>query len=316
MNLKFAEAFVWVARLRSITRAAEKLCLTQSAVSNRIAALEDELGVELINRRYSRFRLSDAGTRFLDYAEKLLVIEHEMHREFGTPDRQTCTLRIGVIESVLHTWLIPMVNALKRSSPPINFELTIETTLNLAEQIRRGALDVAFSAQPAQEEGLVSEALEPLEMVFVGARTMAPAPLELDALLRHDIMTFQRGSHPHFSLLNALQAAGIDKHVHAISSISALMLFAGSGFGIATLPRRVAERLGPDTGVRILETALPLAPLPLHASYWNYPMNPVLKQAIRDAVAFARACAANGAPIEPAGATRAASKRAEAPSPL
>ena len=310
MNLKFVEAFVWVARLRSITRAAEKLCLTQSAVSNRVAALEDELGVELINRRHSRFRLSDAGTRFLDYAEKLLVIEHEMHREFGAPDRQTCTLRIGAIESVLHTWLIPMVKALKRSSPPIHFELTIETTQNLAEQIRRGALDIAFSAQPAQEEGLVSEILEPLEMVFVGARTMTPIPLELDALLRHDLLTFQRGSHPHISLLNALQAAGIDdKQVHAISSISALTLLARSGFGIATLPRRVAERLGPDTGLRVLETALPLAPLPLHASYWNYPMNPVLKQAIRDAVVFARTYAADEAPIEPAGATCAASSR-------
>ena len=45
MNLRFVEAFVWVARLKSITRGAEKLCLTQSAVSNRIAALEEELGV-------------------------------------------------------------------------------------------------------------------------------------------------------------------------------------------------------------------------------------------------------------------------------
>jgi DNA-binding transcriptional LysR family regulator len=243
----------------------------------------------------------------MDYAEKLLIIEHEMHSEFGTPDRQLCTLRIGAIESVLHTWLIPMVNTLKISSPPISFELTIETTLNLGEQIRRGALDIAFSARPAQEEGLVSEPLEPLEMVFAGARTMAPDRLELDALLRHDILTFQRGSHPHVSLLNALQAAGIDdKHVHAISSISALTLLAGSGFGIATRPRWVAERLGPDTVGRILETALPLAPLPLHASYWNYPMNPVFKQAIRDAIVLARAYAADEAPLQPDEMARAA----------
>lgn len=294
MNLKFVEAFVWVARLGSITRASQKLCLTQSAVSNRIAALEDELGAELINRRHPRFRLSDAGARFMNYAEKLLIIEHEIHGEFGAPHRQPCTLRIGAIESVLHTWLIPMVNTLKRPSPKISFELTIETTANLVEQIRRGTLDIAFSAQPVQEEGLVNETLTPLEMVFVGAHAIT-APLELDALLRHDILTFQRGSHPHISLLNTLQTAGVnDKRVHTVSSISALTLLAGSGFGIATLPRRVAERLAPDAGVRILETALPLAPLPLHASYWNYPMNPALKQAIRNAVALARAYAANG----------------------
>jgi DNA-binding transcriptional LysR family regulator len=345
MNLKFVETFIWVARLRSITRAAEKLCLTQSAVSNRIAALEDELGVELINRRHPRFRLSDTGARFMDYAEKFLAIEHEMHSEFGTPDRQPRTLRIGAIESVLHTWLIPMVNALKISSPLISFELTIETTSNLGEQIRRGALDIAFSAQPAQEEGLVSEPLEPLEMVFVGTRAMAQTPLGLDVLLRHDLLTFQRGSHPHVSLLNALRTAGIDdKHVHAISSISALSLLAGSGFGIATLPRRVAERLGPDTGVGILETPLSLAPLPLHANYWfqSMPvasgrqnteevaplpsmitplkgegsnreallMNPALGQAIRDAMAFARA-AAGAAGFSAPGTTGPAAPLAE-----
>jgi hypothetical protein len=90
--------------------------------------------------------------------------------------------------------------------------------------------------------------------------------------------------------------------VHAISSISALTLLAGSGFGIATLPRWVAEQLGADAGVRILETTLPLAPLPLHASYWNYPMNPALKQAIRDTVTFARAYTESEAPLKRASA--------------
>ena len=288
MNLKFVEAFVWVARLRSITRAAEKLCLTQSAVSNRIAALEDELGVELINRRHPRFRLSDAGVRFMDYAGKLLTIQREMLGEFGTPEQQAFTLRIGAIESVLHTWLIPVVDLLKRSSPLIDFELTIETTLNLTEQIRRGALDIVFSASPAQEEGISSEPLAPLEMVFIGAAAMT-SPLGLDELLRHDLMTFQSGSHPHASLLDALRAAGAsDKHVHAVSSISALALLTESGFGVATVPRRVAERLMRHGNIRILETKLPLTPLPLHASYWNTPANPVLNQAIEEAVALAR----------------------------
>jgi DNA-binding transcriptional LysR family regulator len=294
MNLKFVEAFVWVARLRSITRAAEKLCLTQSAVSNRIAALEDELGAELINRRNSRFRLSDAGVRFMDYAGKLLMIQHEMLSEFDTPERQAFTLRIGAIESVLHTWLIPVVDHLKRSSPRIHFELTIETSLNLVEQIRRGALDIVFSALPAQERGILNEALAPLEMVFIGATTLA-SPLGLDELLRHDFMTFQSGSHPHASLLDALHAAGAgDKHVHAISSISALALLAENGFGVATVPRQVAQRLMRDHRVRILETSLPLAPLPLHASYWGTPTRPVLDRTIREAVALARGCGTEG----------------------
>ena len=89
--------------------------------------------------------------------------------------------------------------------------------------------------------------------------------------------------------LNALHAKGIDdKHVHAISSISALALLAGSGFGLATLPLAVGRQLGERYGIGVVDTSLTLPPLPLHASYWSYPTNPVLKQVIRDAVAFAR----------------------------
>jgi DNA-binding transcriptional LysR family regulator len=72
-----------------------------------------------------------------------------------------------------------MVDTLKRRASPIGFDPTTETTANLAEQIRRGAPDITFSTQPIQEKGLISKPLEAFETVFVGTRTMAPAPLEL-----------------------------------------------------------------------------------------------------------------------------------------
>ena len=69
MNLRFVEAFYWAVTLKSVTRAAEKLHVTQSAMSSRIAALEDELGVLLLDRRDKQFRLTIAGTRFHRHAE-------------------------------------------------------------------------------------------------------------------------------------------------------------------------------------------------------------------------------------------------------
>ena len=78
MNLRFVEAFYWVATLKSVSRAAEKLFLTQSAMSARIAALEDELGTLLLDRRDKQFRLTVAGTRFVSYAQKLLEMQREI----------------------------------------------------------------------------------------------------------------------------------------------------------------------------------------------------------------------------------------------
>ena len=58
MNLRFVEAFYWVATLQSVSRAADKLFITQSAMSARIAALEQELGTVLLDRREKQFRLT------------------------------------------------------------------------------------------------------------------------------------------------------------------------------------------------------------------------------------------------------------------
>ena len=83
MNLRFVEAFYWAVTLKSVTRAAEKLFITQSALSSRIAALEAELGVLLLDRRDKQFRLTTAGTRFHRHAERLLNLQRDIKAEFG-----------------------------------------------------------------------------------------------------------------------------------------------------------------------------------------------------------------------------------------
>ena len=97
VNLRFVEAFYWAAMLKSVTRAAEKLFVTQSALSSRIAALEAELGVLLLDRRDKQFRLSTAGARFQRQAERLLNLQREIKAEFGSGAESPMQLRIGVI---------------------------------------------------------------------------------------------------------------------------------------------------------------------------------------------------------------------------
>ena len=80
MNLRFVEAFYWVVQLKSVSRAAEKLHITQSAMSSRIAALEAELGVLLLDRRDKQFRLTVGGLRFFGHTQRLLALQREMQR--------------------------------------------------------------------------------------------------------------------------------------------------------------------------------------------------------------------------------------------
>jgi DNA-binding transcriptional LysR family regulator len=289
MNLRFVEAFVWVARLNCITRAAEKLCLSQSAVSNRVAALEQELGMLLLDRRHQGFRLTAAGNRFLSYADRLLDLHLELKSDLGASGQHPFSLRVGGIETVLHTWLIPMLNHLKSVMPKVEFDLTIEMTPALNEQIRRGGLDLCFTATPVAGEGIINETLPPLEMVFAGPAGIAGRPLAIDELLKLEIMTFQRGSQPHIALLEKLRTIGAgDKRVHTITSISALTRLAESGLGVATLPLAAAKTLTLTNKIAILPSELSLTPLPMYASYWDTSSGPALKQAVEEALKFAR----------------------------
>ncbi len=269
MNLRFVEAFHWVVTLKSISRAAEKLHITQSAMSSRIATLEDELGVLLLDRRDKQFRLTAAGLRFHGHAQRLLNLHREIQGEMGAAGAQprAALLRVGAIESVLHSWLVDWLQQMRASHPGMSLELTVETTPVLVDQVRRGALDLAFAALPATGEGLRNRELPSMEMVFVGhAEHHRQRRYGMAELARFELMTFQRGSQPWVSLLEQFREAGLEPRVHAISSISAMVQLVEAGFGVATLPRAAVARLT-QRPLRVLSADTALQRLPVHASH-------------------------------------------------
>jgi len=289
MNQRFVEAFYWVATLKSMTRAAEKLFMTQSAISSRVAALEEELGVLLIDRRdRQQFALTNAGMRFLDYAERLMTLHRQMRVELGTEDASVQLLRVGAIESVLHTWLIPLLNHLRSAHPKLQLELTVEITPVLVEAVRRGNLDLVFAAQSASAPGIRTRVLPIMEMVFVGAKAMKRRePYTLAEIVSHDMMTFQRGSQPHLALLEQLRAEGLEPpRLHTVSSIPAMVHLVESGFGIATLPGIAARNLVRQHEIAILACETPPSPLPVQASYRFDPASSVLSSVVQDALKY------------------------------
>lgn len=291
MNLRFVEAYYWVASLKSISRAAEKLHLTQSAMSSRISTLEDELGVLLIDRRDKQFKLTAAGTRFLTYADKLLALQREVKAEMGSGHPQAVSMRIGAIESVLHSWLIPWLEALRASHPGLELELTVETTPVLLELIQRGTLDVVFAVLPSAADGVRNVALPPMDMVFVGHPDLHQKEIyRLSELAEHELLTFQKGSQPHVTLLDLFKKQKLEpKKVHAISSISAMVQLVLGGFGVALLPRAAVTRLGGFARVRALACEARVQALPIHASYRSDPSSRSVESVVESAIHFARA---------------------------
>lgn len=288
MNLRFVEAFYWVASLQSVTRAAEKMCLTQSAMSSRISALEGELGVLLLDRRDKQFRLTLAGARFYEYAQRFLELQGEMKSVMGAEAKITRSLRIGVIESVLHAWLIPWLEHLRKVHPTLALELSVDTTPTLVEQVNRGTQDLVFAALPATGEAVSTRALPAMAMAFIGnSKVHRRRKYTLKDLAAMEILTFQRGSQPHVSLVDQFARAQLTpKRIHTISSISAMGQLIQGGFGVATLPlQAVNNRLSFPT-LRALQCDAMLEPLPIHASYREDPTSRAVQTLLDSATAF------------------------------
>ena len=291
MNLRFVEAFYWVASLKSISRAAEKLFLTQSAMSSRISTLEEELGVLLLDRGHNQlrqFKLTAAGARFLVYADKLLALQREVKAEMGSDAPMAVSMRIGAIESVLHSWLIPWLEKLRADHPGLELELTVETTPILMDLVQRGTLDVVFAALPAASTGVRNQTLPPMDMAFVGNPLLhKKRNYKLAELADMELLTFQKGSQPHVTLLDLFKQHRLEpKKVHAISSISAMVQLVQGGFGVALLPRAAVARLGGFAKLKPLAVDVKVQSLPIHASYRIDPTADSVEVVVQSALAF------------------------------
>ncbi|MFX6409628.1 LysR substrate-binding domain-containing protein, partial [Acinetobacter baumannii] len=91
-----------------------------------------------------------------------LELQRQLKSEMGSGGPLEVSIRLGAIESVLHSWLIPWVEQLRKDNPLLELELTVETTPVLLDQIRRGTLDAVFAALPAAADGIRSQAVTPM----------------------------------------------------------------------------------------------------------------------------------------------------------
>ena len=240
MNTRFLEAFVWAARLGSFRTAADKLHITQAAISNRIASLEQDFGTRLFDRDAREIRLTFAGRNLLGYAERMLELCRDMYAANSSPSHITGEVRIGVIETIVHTWLIPFLQRVQERYPGIEIQLTSESTRRLHEQLQQGELDIALQTDMLTGDHIRSTGSGAIAMGWAGRNADWPdtgTPFTVAQLAQHPIITMNRGSQPHSALKALCQDEGVQLgRVHCVSSISAIVRLVKSGFGIAVLP--------------------------------------------------------------------------------
>ncbi|WP_142846730.1 LysR family transcriptional regulator [Telmatospirillum sp. J64-1] len=257
MTLTQLRAFVTVARLSNFTRAADRLNLTQPAISGQIRALEEELGVQLFLRDGKRVSLSETGIVLLDKAEAVLAAADNFldasHSLKASPPQH---LRLGII---INAEIVRIGNILRRlQERGSNLRIDVQQGLSgwVTASLRAGALDAGFFLGPNLPTDV--EAVELTRLTYCVA---APAAWR-DRVEGADwqdmarlpwIWTPENGSYPHIvrDLFSAHRLTPT-RIIEADREATIVELVA-SGIGICILREEIATAIARDERVILWE---------------------------------------------------------------
>ena len=174
MNTETLRTFLKLAEVRNYTQTASQLFVAQSTVTNRIFELEGELGFALFIRGRKNLKLTIEGEHFLDYARRIVDLEHSAITELSNLNHYTESLRVGSTNTIYDCHLIQPFLQYQKEHPDIRFSISINHSLPLIQMLQDHILDLAFTYVPHKKNEICSSifATDPLVLVTSAANTV------------------------------------------------------------------------------------------------------------------------------------------------
>ncbi len=242
MNTKFLETLSVLSRAGSFRETAQLMSTTQAAISQRIASLESDLGAPLVERGVRGVTLTSIGEQVLRQAERMLAVEREL-RDCARPGAPVSgRVRIGAIESIVRTWLSPLIRQLAERHPLVLPDITVAPALDLQDLLRQRKLDLLIQNDPFTEAaGTLDYRQLPLcefPVRWVARPELLPAEraLQLEDLEQRPLLTFSRTSSPHAQLRALFIDRPLEPRVCSVPSVESIIQLACDGYGIAAIP--------------------------------------------------------------------------------
>jgi DNA-binding transcriptional LysR family regulator len=167
MDINLARTFLEIVATGNFLRAAERLHVTQTAVSARVRALEDLLGRKLFVRNKSGASLTSAGEQFLRYAQTLVQVWERARNQVALPPGRRAVVTVGGELSLWDPLLINWLLWMRRAAPQLALRAEVGLPESLVNQVAEGILDIAVVYAPHQRPGLRIELLIEEMLVLV-----------------------------------------------------------------------------------------------------------------------------------------------------
>lgn len=243
-------ALVAVAEAGGFTRAAERLHLTQSAVSHQIRRLEDQVGTPLFIRTTRKLALTEDGEEFLRHARQILQAHAALSRRFQASSLAG-SIRFGVPENFLGDELPHLLSRFARAFPSVRLEASVSVCQDFSARIESGELDLAVAMRRAGEAG--GTVLRRSPYVWAAAEDFMVAPgaslplalsnppclcrtVAIEALAGSDIEWHTGFTSANLHGLRAAMLAGLGASIIASDEVGPGMKVLAPSYGLPPLP--------------------------------------------------------------------------------
>ncbi|MEM9426397.1 MAG: LysR family transcriptional regulator [Pseudomonadota bacterium] len=267
MTFDQIKTFLWVARLGGFRRAAERLNLSQPAVSTRIANLEKELRVPLFERGQGELVLTKHGTLLLSYAEQMLFVEEEIKQRVANPSEADGLFRVGASETIAQAWLPQFLKAFSEQYPRVNVDLTVDISLTLRAELLERKLDLALLMGPVSEFSVENVGLPTFDLHWYRSTKNPQTDLR-----QIPVISYSSKTRPYRELMSELsRRVGPKVRVYASASLSASLKMIAAGIAVGPYPRALANDFIASGQIVEFDPGFQPRPLSFTASYLSEP---------------------------------------------
>lgn len=238
MNIGKYETLMTVVEAGSLTRAAQSLGCTQSAVSHSIDSLEQELGFSLLKRGRSGVRLTGEGERLIGAVRNLLNSAEQLAQTAASiRGLESGTVRIGSFTSVAVHWLPPVLKEFQKDYPRVEFKLLNGDYHDVEQWLMEGSIDIGFVNVPSAVD------CECIPLMEDRLLAILPRHSRFESYPRFPLVECE--TEPFISLLEssdhdarrALEAAGVKPNVRFYTKDDyAIIAMVEQGLGISIMP--------------------------------------------------------------------------------
>lgn len=267
MELRQLRYFMAVAREQNFTRAAAALRIAQPPLSRQIRKLEEELGVELLERATRPVRLTEIGRLVLD--QVALALERVDDITAITRNaRASGTLRIGFVGSILYSRLPEVIRAYRKAHPAADLALVELTTLEQLSALKEHRIDIGFGRiafdDPAVERVLIEQERLCAALPVGHRLARRDTPLHLADLAAERLIVYPRAPRPSYAdqVLTLLRDQGIrPAAIHEVRELQTALGLVAADDGVCLVPAAVQRLRRDDVAYRPLADAAAFSPI-------------------------------------------------------